>query len=67
MALGFEKFVHAMPAEVLKTMDQGDVPLDMLNQGIKPTAERLRRSYLMDLYRFSAFIPIVANIATHFM
>lgn len=52
MALGFEKFVHAMPAEVLKTMDQGDVPLDMLNQGIKPTAERLRRSYLMDLYRF---------------
>ncbi len=52
IALGIEKFLNAMPADVVRMMDEGGAAILEMDRRVTPTPERLRRSYLMDLYRF---------------
>ncbi len=52
IALGFEQFLKVMPADAVRAMDEGGAALLEIDHHVTPTPERLRRSYLMDLYRF---------------
>ncbi len=52
IALGFGQFLNAMPADMVRAMDEGGAAFLKVDRRVTPTPERLRRSYLMDLYRF---------------
>ena len=52
IALGCNQFLNVMPADVVRAMDEGGAAVMQMEHQATPTPERLRRSYLMDLYRF---------------
>lgn len=58
LAASASHLVERMPAEILRMLDKGEAAMETIGQsGLPQTPERIRRAYLMDLYRFFRLCP----------